>query len=153
MWEQLSWNSNINKGYSLIEVICSITVFSILFITILSIQLNNLKLKKTSNEIHNNTIFMEAAKNNIIYNCSYDEIQKLALENRYYISKENIQEDKIKEKGITNLFAQDKPSEEPYIAIDIEQGKVLKLNLKLYTKIKDNTKVMECEIYKGKYKR
>lgn len=96
---------------------------------------------------------MEAAKNNIIYNCSYDEIQKLALENRYYISKENIQEDKIKEKGITNLFTQNKPLEEPYIAIDIEQGKVLKLNLKLHTKIKNNTKVMECEIYKGKYKR
>lgn len=128
-------------------------MFSMLFIAILSTQLNNLKLKKMNYEMHNNMIFMETAKNNIVYNCSYDDIQRLAIENKYYIPKENIEENKIKEEGITNLFTNNKPSQEPYIVLNIEQGKVIKINLKLHTKNKNDTKVMECEIYKGKYKR
>lgn len=153
MWEQLWWNLNIKKGYSLIEVICSITLFSTLFITILSMQVNNLRIKKVSSEIYNCDVFMEAAKNNIIYNCSYDEIRKLDFEKKYYISKENLQIDKIKEKGIQNLFVANKPLDGSYLMINIEEGKVVKLNLKLYEKIRNDTKIMECEIYKGKYKR
>ncbi len=96
---------------------------------------------------------MEAAKNNIIYNCSYDEIQKLDFEKKYYISKENLQIDKIKDKGIQNLFVTEKPLEGSYLVINIEEGKVMKLNLKLYEKIRKDTKVIECEFYKGKYHR
>lgn len=153
MWEQLLWNLNIKKGYSLIEVICSITLFSTLFLAILSIQVNNLKIKKVSNQIYNYTVFMEAAKNNIIYNCSYEDIERLNFEKRYYISKENLQVDKIKEKGVENLFTADRPLKDSYLMLNIEEGKVVKLNLKLYEKIRNDTKIMECEFYKGKYKR
>ncbi|WP_411679216.1 prepilin-type N-terminal cleavage/methylation domain-containing protein [Clostridium thailandense] len=151
--EQLFWNLSIKKGYSLIEVMCSITIFSTLFITVLSIQINNLKIKSINNEIYNYSVFLEAAKNNIMYNCSYDEIQKLDFEKKYYISKENLQIDKIKDKGIQNLFVTEKPLDGAYLVINIEEGKVMKLNLKLYEKIRKGTKVIECEFYKGKYHR
>lgn len=116
-------------------------------------QINNLKIKRLNNEIYNYSVFMEAAKNSVIYNCSYDEIQKLNFQKKYYISKENLQIDKIKERGVQNLFVSEKPLEGSYLELNIVDGKVMKLNLKLYEKIRKDAKVIECEVYKGKYHR
>lgn len=147
------WKLNHKKGFTLIEVLCSITVFSILFMAALSIEINSLKIKKLNSELYSYSLFMEEIKNIMIYNCSYNKLQKLSLENKYYISKENMQIGKIKEKGIEGLFQQVLPSEKPYLVMIVEGDKVLKAKLKLYIKYLNSEKIMECEFYKGKYKR
>jgi len=144
---------NEKKGFTLIEVLCSITLFSVLFMIILTMQLKVVKIQKYNKQIDNYTLFMEEIKNVMIYNSTYDEIEKLNLENKYYISEENIDFDKLREKGVINMFVETRPLKEPYLVISIEEGKVLKVNLKLYANIINNTKVMECEFYKGKYKK
>lgn len=144
---------NKKKGFTLIEVLCSITLLSVLFMIILTMELKVLKVEKYNKQINNYTLFMEEIKNVMIYNSTYDEIEKLNLEHKYYISEENIDFDKLREKGVINMFVETKPLKDPYLVISIEDGKVLKVNLKLYANIINNTKVMECEFYKGKYKK
>lgn len=144
---------NKKKGFTLIEVLCSITLLSVLFMIILTMELKVLKVEKYNKQINNYTLFMEEIKNVMIYNSTYDEIEKLNLEHKYYIPEENIDFDKLREKGIINMFVETKPLKDSYLVISIEDGKVLKVNLKLYANIINNTRVMECEFYKGKYKK
>lgn len=141
------------KGFTLIEVLSSITLFAVLFMIILSMQLSVSRLERYNKQLTNYSVFMEELKNVMMYNSTYNEIMKLNLEHRYYISKENIDFEKVREKGFTKLFVETKPLEEPYLALNVEEGKVLKINLKLYTRFINNTKIMECEFYKGKYKK
>ncbi|MBC2580311.1 prepilin-type N-terminal cleavage/methylation domain-containing protein [Clostridium sp. DJ247] len=143
----------IKKGLTLIEVLCSITIFSIIILLIISIQLSSIKIKKYSNDIYNYSIFMEELKNVIINNTSYEELKNISLENKYFISKENIRIEKIKEIGITNIFVSNIEKQEPYLVINIEGDEVLKVKLELHTKPLKKEKVMECEFYKGTYKR
>jgi hypothetical protein len=112
-----------------------------------------MKLKKYNKEINNYTLVMEEIKNRMIYNSTYNEIERLNLEHKYYISKEDINLDKLRQKDLINIFIESKPLQEPYLVISIEEGYVLKLNLKLYAKDNNNINIMECEFYKGKYKR
>lgn len=141
------------KGFTLIEVLSSITLFAVLFMIILSMQLSVSRLERYNKQLANYSVFMEELKNVMMYNSTYNEIMKLNLEHRYYISKENIDFEKVREKGFTKLFVETKPLEEPYLALNVEEGKVLKIKLKLYTRFINNTKIMECEFYKGKYKK
>lgn len=144
---------NKKKGFSLVEVMCSITLFSILFMITLTIELKVLKLEKYNKEINNYSIVVEEIKNTMIYNFTYDDLKKISLEHKYYMPIENIGFDKIETKGVTNMFVETKPLKDPYIKISIDDGKVLKVNFKLYTEAINNKIVMECEFYKGKYKR
>lgn len=144
---------NKKKGFNLIEVICSVTLFSILFMITLTIGVKVLNIKKYNKEINNYTLVMEEIKNRMIYNSTYNEIEQLNLEHKYYISKEEINLDKLRQKDLIDIFIESKPFQEPYLVISIEEGDVLKLNLKLYAKVNNNTNIMECEFYKGKYKR
>jgi prepilin-type N-terminal cleavage/methylation domain len=144
---------NKRKGFTLIEVLCSITLFSVLFMITLTMELKVLKVEKYNKQINNYSSIMEQIKNTMIYNSTYDEIEKLNLEHKYYMSEENIDFDKLEEKGVINMFVETKPLKNPYLVISIEDGNVLKVNLKLYANIINNTKVMECEFYKGKYKK
>lgn len=144
---------NKKKGFNLIEVICSITLFSILFMITLTIGVKVLNIKKYNKEINNYTLVMEEIKNRMIYNSTYNEIERLNLEHKYYISKEDINLDKLRQKDLIDIFIESKPFQEPYLVISIEEGYILKLNLKLYAKVNNNINIMECEFYKGKYKR
>ena len=147
------FKSNKKKGFTLMEVLFSIQLFGTLFMIALTMQLSVIKVERETKQINNYSLFMEQIKNTMIYNSTYDEIQNLNLQNRYYISEEFISVDKIRDKNIVNLFVETKPSKEPYLVVNIEDGKVLKINLKLHAKAINNFKIMECEFYKGKYKK
>lgn len=147
------WISKIKKGFTLIEVLCTITIFSILFITCLTIQLNNSTLKKYNENIIKYSVIMEQIKNNMIGNFSYEDVKKLKMQNKYYISKENINLDNFKGNDLKNLFTEKKVEDKPYLLMTVEGDSVYKINLKLYTKILKKERVMECEFYKGKYER
>lgn len=145
--------SNSKKGFTLIEVLCSVTLFAVLFMIVLTMQINVLKVQRYTKQVNSYSLFMEELKNTMIYNSTYDEIEKLNLEHRYYIPEENIDIDKLREQGVINMFVETKPLKEPYLEIKIENDKVLRVNLKLYVNVINSTKVMESEFYKGKYKR
>lgn len=147
------FRSNKKKGFTLVEVLCSITLFAVLFMITLTMQLQALKVEKYNKQINKDALLMEEIKNIMIYNATYDELKRLKVENRHYMDTEGIDFDKLTGKEIMNMFVETKPSKEPYLEINIEDGKVLKINFKFYGKGIDNTTIMECEFYKGKYKR
>lgn len=144
---------NKKKGFTLLEVMSSITLFSILFMIIITMELKVLKVEKYNKEINYYSIVVEEIKNAMIYNSTYDEIKKLNLEHKYYIPTENINFQEFGAKDVTDMFVETKPLEEPYIEISVEDGKVLKVNFRFYGNVLNNRIVMGCEFYKGKYKR
>lgn len=153
VWKLNVFKSNKKKGFTLMEVLFSIQLFATLFMIALTMQLSVIKVERQIKQINNYSLFMEQIKNTMMYNSTYDEIQNLNLQNRYYISEEFISIEKIRDKNIVDLFVKTRPEKEPYLVVNIEDGKVLKIHLKLHAKAINNFKFMECEFYKGKYKK
>ncbi|MDW8799599.1 type II secretion system protein [Clostridium sp. A1-XYC3] len=147
------WTLKTKKGFTIVEVLCSITIFSILFMTSLTIALDSLKLKKYNSKTEQYSMFMEELKNNMIYDTSYEDLKGLHGEGKYYVTEDKIGKGNIKETSIKNMFTSSRPLKEPYLVLRIEEGDVLKVNLKLYIKQFNRLRIMECEFYKGKYKR
>lgn len=91
---------------------------------------------------------MEHIKNDIIYNCSYDEIVYLNNMNKRYISCSGLNFYSIKGNNLLDLVSEAVPDKEPYIVLSISEGEVLKVNLQFYKNIYGRIKVQECEFYK-----
>lgn len=144
---------SVKRGFTLIEVLCSITILSVLFMTALSIQLNSVKIKKYNKDLCDSILIMEHIKNNIIYNCSYDEIVYLNNMNKRYINCSNLDFNSIKGNNLLHLISETVPDKKPYAVLSISEGKVLKVNLRFYKNTYGSIKVQECEFYKGNYKK
>lgn len=144
----------VKKGFTLIEVICSITVFSILFITATSIKLNSIALKKYNNEINKDISFIEGFKNLVIYNTKYSDIVKLCNDNScnvFYIEKNKIDISEIKNNSFEQIVTSSYTNEKPYVELTINRGDVLKLHIKMDTKILNKDQIFEYDFYKGNY--
>lgn len=141
------------KGFTLIEVLCSVTIFSILFMTAVSIQLNSFKIKRYNKDLYKSNLIMEYVKNNIIYNCSYDEVLYLNNKDKKYINCANLDFENIKDDNLVNVFSDVLPNKKPYIVLSVSGREILKVNLQFYEDICGVTKVQECEFYKGNYKK
>ncbi|AYD40610.1 type II secretion system protein [Clostridium fermenticellae] len=141
-----------NKGFTLIEVMLSISLFSILFISALSVQTASYRIQKYCKKMYTYSIFEEYVKNNLLYNCTYDEIQQLRSQTRIYMEYYNINSENIDRLKFTKMFVNNIPGQKTYIKLDISGDKILKINIGLYSEGINKRKIMECEIYKGKYK-
>ena len=141
------------KGFTLIEVLCAITLFSTLFITCLRIELDALTLEKYNKSMKKYLIGMEYIKNNMIYNFTYNDLKNLKDQRKYYCLINTEELDNFKGENFKKLFSKSKPENEPYIVMNIDGDKVYKISLKLYVKILNKERIMKCEFYKGKYKK
>lgn len=119
----------------------------------LAIQTTSYKIQKYYRKIYTYSLFEEYVKNNIIYNCTYDQIAQLRMQNRLYISGDNINLNNTNSTEFTNIFMNNIPKQKPYIQMNIKGDNVLKIDIKLYTQEMNKKEVMECEVYKGKYKK
>jgi len=141
------------KGFTLVEVICSLGVFSIIFMCIISYEVASLKMKKEIKNTNNNVVIIENLKNNIIYAMSFMELSNLNLDGKIYINKKDIilDENKILAKTV---FTNQEPTSSPYIkltflSLDLN---VYKLNLSLYSGKPNDSVELECNFYKGDHK-
>ncbi|MCI1943734.1 prepilin-type N-terminal cleavage/methylation domain-containing protein [Clostridium luticellarii] len=141
-----------SRGFTLIEVLCSVAIFSVLFMSAFFIQLNVLKVKDYNEEINRCTLIMEHVKNNIIYNFDYEDVLKLYKDSKIYINCSNLNIEDIENTGADELFSDVKPAKEPYVILNVTEGKVLKINLRLYRNTYRRIVVDECEFYKGNYR-
>lgn len=138
------------KGFTLVEVICSLGVFSIIFICIMSYEVAALNMKKDVKNINNNVVIIENLKNNIIYAMTFIELTNLKNEGKIYINKKNIILDENK-MIVKTVFTNQEPALNPYIkltflCLDVN---VYKLNLALYSGKPSNVLELECTFYKG----
>jgi prepilin-type N-terminal cleavage/methylation domain-containing protein len=146
------------RGYTLIEVVCALTVLSILLLAAMSIELNYFSAKKYNKALITSTHFMEALKNNIMDKYSYVQINNLVTNKNYYISKEKMSLDRLKETSfISNLLVQAPLEvvnlEKPYVVIRKESGDGRCINIKLTAYIQNNssTETLQMEFLKGDY--
>jgi len=141
------------KGFTLVEVLCSLGVFSITFICMTSFYISSLNMKKDIKTINNNLIIMETLKNNIIYSMTVEELVLLKTSGKIYIRKENMNFDKIKLK-VMDVFSNQDSVEGPFIKLIISEPdmKVYKLNLSLHTGELSDIVKLQCNFYKGDHK-
>lgn len=141
----------IKKGFSLIEVMCSFSVFSIFFILIVLIEINNIKLSRSNANLDYYCRYIESLKNEISMNCNYNQIKELALDQKIYITKTKMDIDTLKLSNIEDLISIIVPNEMTYTQINIYQGNVMKIQVLLHYLDLDKQKVIKCEFYKGNY--
>lgn len=158
VWGLFMWKSKTKKGYTLIEVVCALTILSILLLAAITIELNYFSTKKYNKVLMTSTYFMEALKNNIMDKYTYSQINILGTEKNYYIAKEKMNLDSLKEPMlIRNLLEQapleDVNLEKPYVVIRKEYGAGRCLNIKLTGYIEKNgsTETLRMEFLKGDY--
>lgn len=142
---------NKKKGYSLVEQLCALAVFSILSITVISIELNNIRLEKYNRQIMNYTSVMEALKQEMLHNCTYDNVKELGTFDRKYISSDRLSLSSIKSSSINQLFTQSSDQSDTYLLLKITEGEVLKVQMELHIKLGYKEEIIECAFYKGNY--
>lgn len=138
------------KGFSLIEVICSMAILMIMLAVFFNISSNAIALKKYNIELENNITFLEGLKNNIRYNMSCEEVLELWHNNKLYIHGENLNLEALKNKSIRSIFSSDQPEKKPYLVMNIEESRVLEIHMNLYSNLK-NKKIFNFRFYMGKY--
>ena len=135
------------------EVLCSLAVFSIIFICMMSYEIASSNMKKDIKTMNNNVLLMESLKNNIIYSMTYKELEQLKTDDKFYINRENMGFDKSK-KNVMDVFSNQQPVSSPYMKLTFSgpDRKVYKLNLSLYSGKPNNILELQCSFYKGDHK-
>ena len=145
--------SSSEKGFTLVEVLCSLGVFSIIFICMMSYQVASLNMKKDIKTINNNVLIMEALKTNIIHAMTFKQLEQLQEEKKFYINKESMTFDKIKT-DLNDVFSNQKPVENQYIELSFSgpESKVYRLTLSLIAREPNDIIKLQCNFYKGDHK-
>lgn len=145
--------SKTKKGFTLIEVLCSLCIFYIMFTAALTTQCSSINIRKNNIDLKNYCLFFEALRDNMEYNALYDEILQLKSDGKFYVSSEKIDIDTIKNSNLTTMFSNTIPATEPYVKVSISEGDILKVNISLFYKLFNTEQNLQCIFYKGKYKR
>lgn len=143
--------SSKKSGYSIVEVLCAISILSITFTGILTLELNNLKLNKYNKEVIKYTYVLDALKKEIMVNNSYDDIKDIINDNKRYISEENLTTERIKSLNLNQLFNASANLNNTYLEMTVIDEEALKVKLELHLKIQSKENIIFCEFYKGKY--
>lgn len=142
-----------NKGFTLVEVLCSLGIFSIIFICMMSFDVTSLNIKNDIKNINNNAMIMETLKNNIIYSMTFEGVEQLKSSNRVFVNKENMTLSKI-QMGITGIFSDKATTLDNYIQLSFLkcEFKVYTLRLSLHRGGQEDAIDLYCNFYKGDHK-
>ena len=140
------------KGFTLVEVLCSISVFSIIFICMMSFDKASLNIKNDIKNINNYVLTMEAIKNNIIYSMSFEELKELEKNKSFFVNGEDMNFDKSKT-NILSVFTNSRPTDIPYMELTLfnDELNVYKVKLLLHTGKTKDLEELQCNFYKGKH--
>lgn len=144
------WKLKTNNGFTLIEILCSISIFSVMFAMIITIELKNISLHNENLKLRDYKYFMEALKNDIKFNWNYEELRRLSVK-EMYIEGDNINITVLKEGRGINILNTEKPDYLPYIEISIQGNDVMKIDLKLHYKFFASQKESNYEFSRVKH--
>lgn len=149
------------KGFTLVEVLCSLAVFSIIFICAMSFDVASLNMEKDIRTMNNNVLIMETLKNNIIYAMTYEELVELETDKKNFVNKKDIIVDQ-NEIVRKDAFLVQEPTKNPYVKLTFSKPgpepvpksipKVYKVNISLYSGKPKNSLELQCNFYKGCHK-
>jgi prepilin-type N-terminal cleavage/methylation domain-containing protein len=151
MWELDMLKSNKKKGFSLIEQLCAISILSILSICVITIQLNNVRLKEYNKQVLLYCNVLEALKQEIIYNYSYADVRQIYYLNKRYITKDKLTINNLKSNDLSQIFSEGSDMENTYLLLNVVDGEVLKIQIELHLKLNYKEEIIDCEFNKGNY--
>jgi len=112
-----------SKGYSLIEVICSLSMLFILTSYLISSQFKYYNLKKYNIDTANGLGFVEGVSNNFKFHYSYDDLFNYinlnagaAVEKTFYINRSNLALENLSTYELIDILS-DKQEAYPYLKL------------------------------------
>ncbi|MBC8062296.1 MAG: type II secretion system protein [Clostridiaceae bacterium] len=145
------WRLNKKEGFTIIEVLCALSIIIVLFSYIMQAELRNIRLKQYLELKEKYICLLEEVSKELTYNTTYLELINLSDNGKIYIDNENMNFDKIKCSKIADCFTDKTPLVKPYIVMLISRDKVLKVNTRIYFKYVNKEEMIECESFKGNY--
>lgn len=143
-------NTNLPAGgFTMIEVLVSVSVFMIMFGAALQVQLNCHKIKAYNKKIEKYAYELKYVKDSILYDLSYQDVVSLCNNNKRYI---DLNRSLPTNESVKYVFSNNSAGKN-YIEMEVEKSEVLKINLKVCIDFYGVNKVKECEFYKGDFKR
>jgi len=120
------------KGFSIIEVLCSMCILSITIVINTSLILNSLTIKRHNDNLQKYSYFVEALKNNLVYNLKFENL-KLLESKKLYINENDFQMDILKENRLDEVIKYSSPDTEGYIELMLnEEEENYIISIKLY---------------------
>ncbi|WP_406788231.1 prepilin-type N-terminal cleavage/methylation domain-containing protein [Clostridium neuense] len=139
----------VRKGFTLIEALCSVFLFSILLLFAVEIKINEIKLNKVNYETVKYTYFLEAVKNELLSNTSVEQICSLQSSGKLYVSRKDIENDDSIIDVNSIFLAQNDLNKFPYIILHLKKKDgALMITLNMYVKFYGKEKVYTCTFTK-----
>ncbi len=142
---------NKKPGMTLVETICAISIISILILFLTAFQLSNLRLKNLNKDRLTYITVLEAIKEEMVSNASYNDIVNINEQNKKYVSFEKLSIHNIRSLTLEQIFSVNYKNDSSYILLNITSGDILKLELELHLKNKKTEEIISCVFYKGNY--
>ncbi len=145
---------NLNtKGFTLVEVMVSLSIFTLLSFFSFSMMFSSLRLAQSNERQSENLAALEALKCIMTYNFSYEEVMELKNDNRIYLDLQDFPYEYFKDQRLKEAFSSQMPDSGEYISLDIKEGSVLVVNLSMHYKFNNREEICKTEFYKGYYSR
>lgn len=130
VWGQPMFKSN-KKGFSIIEVLCSICILSITIAVNTSMIVNSLRIKSYNDNLQKYSYFTEALKNNLVYNLDFKTFK--SLENKkLYIDENDFKIDILKENRVNEIIKSSPLNTKAYIELMLKEEENNIISIKLY---------------------
>ncbi|MDF2504037.1 MULTISPECIES: prepilin-type N-terminal cleavage/methylation domain-containing protein [Clostridium] len=137
-------------GFTIIEVMCAISIFTLLFMTSIAIRINTINMKTYNNLTEKYTEYINNIRNEILSNTSNEDITSMINLKEVYIDKDNINNESIKNSKITEIYTTIPPIQKPYMKILFYDGDLIEVNLSMYVDVLQKEEVINCKFYRGK---
>lgn len=130
VWGQPMFKSN-KKGFSIIEVLCSISILSITITVNTSMIVNSLRIKNYNDNLQRYSYFTEALKNNLVYNLEFKNLTSLKNK-KLYIDESDFKVDILKENRLNEIIKSSPPNTKAYIELMLNEEENYIISIKLY---------------------
>lgn len=140
-----------SKGFTLIEVIVSVSIISIALITIISSEMLTLKLKNQQGAKDKGIMILETTNKIVTNNLSYGEVLNNFGHNVRYITSPNTNIDLIKKSNIISLCTTSPEPSYPYMIISGEKDKDYDVVKVVLNYVINKNEGLTYVFYKGNY--
>ncbi|WP_017415696.1 prepilin-type N-terminal cleavage/methylation domain-containing protein [Clostridium tunisiense] len=140
-----------SKGFTLIEVIVSVSIISIALITIISSEMLTLKLKNQQGAKDKGIMILETTNKIVTNNLSYGEVLNNFGDNVRYITSPNTNIDLIKKSNIISLCTTSSEPSYPYMIISGEKDKDYDVVKVVLNYVINKNEGLTYVFYKGNY--
>lgn len=140
-------NNDKSKGNILVETLIAFSILILIINTFFMCRSYYIKERFNQEKSMKETLFLEALKNEIYYNQSFEKWE-LTSNKEYYIRNEYIEMDVIKYKSLLEIMREENQIKKPYIKINtIKKEEILEISIVFVKESNSNT----IKLYKGNY--